>query len=184
MNDGGYKIRNKEGAYFITFAVVEWVDVFTRKEYRDIIVESIKYCQKEKGLILHAWCIMSNHIHMAISAKNNNISDILGDFKKFTSKQIFRAIQDNPQESRKDWMLEVFLKSGAKNSRNKTYQFWQQDNHPIELITTNFTQQKLDYIHNNPVEAGIVEKADEYLYSSAKDYSEERNVGLLNIEWV
>ena len=69
MSEGGYKIRNKDGIHFITFAVVEWVDVFTRKEYRDILLDSIKYCQNEKGLILHAWCIMSNHVHMVISAK-------------------------------------------------------------------------------------------------------------------
>jgi REP element-mobilizing transposase RayT len=62
MSDGGYKIRNKEGIHFITFAVVEWVDVFTRKEYRDIVLDSVRYCQKEKGLILYAWCIMSNHV--------------------------------------------------------------------------------------------------------------------------
>ena len=184
MSDGGYKIRNLEGTHFITFAVVEWVDVFTRREYRDIVVESIKYCQREKGLILHAWCIMSNHIHMAISAKNNNTSDIIGDFKKFTSKQILKAIQDNPQESRKEWMLEVFLKAGAKNSRNNTYQFWRQDNHPIELCTPNFTHQKIDYIHNNPIDAGIVENAEDYLYSSARDYYEEKKVGLLEIEWI
>jgi REP element-mobilizing transposase RayT len=184
MSEGGYKIRNKEGVHFITFAVVEWVDVFTRKEYRNIVIDSIKYCQKEKGLILYAWCIMSNHVHMAVAAQNNNTSDIIADFKKFTSKQILKAIQDNPHESRKDWMLEVFLKAGSNNSRNKTYQFWRQDNHPIELITSKFTNQKLDYIHNNPVEAGIVEKAEEYVYSSARDYYVGKNVGLLKIEWL
>ena len=184
MSDGGYKIRNKEGIHFITFAVVEWVDVFTRKEYRDIVLESLKYCQKEKGLVVYAWCIMSNHLHLAISTKNNNTSDIIGDFKKFTSKEILKAIQDNPQESRKDWMLAVFLEAGEKNRRNKIHQFWRHENHPIELCTPNFTYQKIDYIHNNPIEAGIVENAEEYLYSSARDYFEGKNVGLLNIEWL
>ena len=94
MSEGGYRIRDKEGAHFITFAVIEWVDVFTRKDYRDIVVESLKYCQKEKGLIVHAWCIMSNHIHLVISAKNENTSDIIRDFKKFTSKEILKAIPD------------------------------------------------------------------------------------------
>jgi REP element-mobilizing transposase RayT len=88
MTDGGYKIRNKKEIHFVTFAVVEWVDVFTRKEYRDIIMESLKFCQKEKGLLLHGWCIMSNHIHLIASAKNENLSEILRDFKKFTSKQM------------------------------------------------------------------------------------------------
>lgn len=87
--EDGYKIRNKAGIHFITFAVVEWIDVFTRKAYRDIVLESIRYCQKEKGLELYCWCLMSNHIHMIVSAKENNISDVLRDFKKFTSKSSY-----------------------------------------------------------------------------------------------
>ncbi|MCC7402180.1 MAG: transposase, partial [Chitinophagaceae bacterium] len=105
MSNGGYKIRNKEGIHFITFAVVEWMDVFTRKEYRDILLDSVRYCQKEKGLVLYAWCIMSNHVHFIVSAENNDTSEILRDFKKFTSKQIIAAIEKNEQESRKAWML-------------------------------------------------------------------------------
>lgn len=91
MSENGYKIRNKEGIHFITFAVVEWIDVFTRKVYKDILIDSLKHCQNERGLILYSWCIMSNHVHLVISAKHNDTSDILRDFKKFTSKiQLFR----------------------------------------------------------------------------------------------
>lgn len=173
MSIGGYKIRNKESIHFVTFAVVEWVDVFTRREYRDILLDSIRYCQKEKGLLLHSWCIMSNHVHFIISAADsstNSISDILRDFKKFTAKQVIKAIQEHPGESRKQWMLDVFTAAGTANSRNKAYQFWRQENHPVELYTEAFAQQKLAYIHNNPVAAGIVGKAEAYLYSSAMDY--------------
>lgn len=102
MSDGGYKIRNKKEIHFVTFTVVEWVDVFTRKEYRDIIIESLKFCQKEKELLLHGWCIMSNHVHLIASAKNENLSDILRDFKKFTSKKIIAAIEKSETESRRD----------------------------------------------------------------------------------
>lgn len=182
MSDGGYKIRDKAAIHFVTFAVTEWVDAFTRKEYRDILLDSIKYCQKEKGLVLHAWCIMSNHIHLIASAKAFDLSDILRDFKKFTSKKIIKAIEDHPGESRKDWMLKIFASAGEQNSRNKTYQFWRQDNHPIALYSEKFINQKLEYIHNNPVEAGIVEKAEEYLYSSAKDYYNGKNCGLLKLD--
>ena len=91
--------------YFVSFTVVHWVDVFTRKQYRDILIESLKYCQDKKGLVIYAWCIMSNHVHLIISTKEDNISDILGDFKKFTIKKIIAAIQNNPGESRKEWML-------------------------------------------------------------------------------
>ena len=99
MSEGGYKIRNQAAVHFVTFAVVEWIDVFTRKDYQDIVLDSVRHCQDKKGLLLHAWCLMSNHLHLIVSAKENNLSDILRDFKKFTSKQIIKAIQDNEHES-------------------------------------------------------------------------------------
>jgi len=131
MSEGGYKIRNPAAIHFITFAVVEWVDVFTRKDYRDIVLDSIRFCQAEKGLVLHSWCLMSNHLHLIVSAKNENLSDILRDFKKFTSKQIIEAIINNKQESRRDWMLKIFKEEGTKSSRNTNYQFWRQNNQPL-----------------------------------------------------
>lgn len=170
MSEGGYKIRDPEGVHFITFAVVEWVDVFTRREYRDIVIDSLRYCQKEKGLVVHGWCLMSNHIHLIISAKENNPSDILRDFKKFTSKQLLEAIKNNPHESRTDWMLEIFAKHGQQNSRNSSFQFRGQDNQPKEVFSEKFTMQKLNYIHNNPIAEGIVIRAENYVYSSARDY--------------
>src|SRR5688500_6948224 len=115
MSTGGYKIINKEAIHFLTFAVVEWVDVFTRKEYKDILIESLKHCQKEKGLVIYAWCIMTNHVHLAVAAKNQDLSDILRDFKKFTAKQVIKAIVESKMESRKDWMLLLFKHIGATN---------------------------------------------------------------------
>lgn len=123
MGDGGYKIRDKEGVHLVTFAVVEWVDVFTRKDYRDILLDSLRHCQKEKGLVLHSWCLMSNHVHLVVSAKAKNTSDILRDFKKYTSKQIIKAIAEHPAESSREWMLDIFKKAGETNSRNTHYQF-------------------------------------------------------------
>lgn len=167
----GYKIRDQEACYFITFAVVEWVDVFTRKEYVDIVIESLRYCQKEKDLLIHAWCIMSNHLHLIVSVKEGgNLSDVLRDFKKFTSKEILKAIENNKQESRRNWMLWIFKSAGTKNSRNEKYQFWQQDNHPIELSNAEITKSKLNYLHDNPVNAGIVRNAEDYVLSSSSDY--------------
>ena len=124
---------------------------------------------------------MSNHLHLIVSAKNNDLSDVLRDFKKFTSKQIIAAIETIQHESRRDWMLNIFRVQGEKNSRNKTYQFWRQDNQPQELYSPAFIFQKINYIHNNPVEAGIVEKPEHYLYSSAKDYFLTKKCGLLDV---
>ncbi len=180
--DKGYRIRNKEGIYFITFAVTGWVDVFTRKVYRDIVVDSLKFCQKEKGLILHAWCIMSNHIHLILSSEKFNLSNVLRDFKKFTSKQILETIQLDYGESRREWMLDLFRMAGTAKSRNSVYQFWRQDKHPIELYSAKFTSQKLNYIHANPVVAGIVDQEEDYLYSSSRDYHSGKSVGMLQLE--
>jgi putative transposase len=184
VSDGGYKIRNQAAIHFITFAVVEWVDVFTRKDYRDIILNSIRFCQKEKGLLVHSWCIMSNHLHLIASARDSNLSDILRDFKKFTSKQIITAIENNAGESRKEWMLNIFKQQGAKNSRNSEYQFWRQDNQPQELYSAAFIFQKTNYIHQNAVEVGIVSKPEDYLYSSAKDYYLTKKCGLLDVAFL
>ena len=184
MNGGGYKIRNKKEIHFVSFAIVGWVDVFTRKEYRDILLDSLRFCQAEKGLLLHAWCVMSNHVHLVGSSRNQDLSGILRDFKKFTSKQIVEAIIGNEHESRKEWMLGIFREAGQNNSRNTNYQFWRQDNQPKECYSEKFTVQKINYIHNNPVEAGIVEKPEEYLYSSARDYHYRKNCGLLPVAFI
>ena len=88
-----YQINDPDGIYFVTFATVEWVDVFTRQIYRDILVESLSYCRENKGLKIHAWCLMSNHLHLIISRNGDqSLSEILRDFKKFTSSQILKAI--------------------------------------------------------------------------------------------
>src|SRR5947207_1352840 len=131
-----YAISNKEGIYYLTFATIEWVDAFTRRRYSEIVLESIAHCQREKGLNIHAWCIMSNHIHLIASSRSetNTLSDILRDFKKFTSNKILKSISNEPGESRRNWMLWIFGVAGRKNSNNTNYQFWRQDNHPEEII--------------------------------------------------
>lgn len=184
MLQGGYKIRDQSAIHFITFAVSGWVDVFTRSQYSDIVLDSWRYCQQEKGLLLHAWCIMSNHLHFIASSKNADLSGTLRDFKTFTSKAIIKAIGDNKKESRRDWMLNVFRNAGEANSRNKEFQFWRQDNHPIELYSAAFIVQRINYIHQNPVRAGMVERAEHYLYSSAKDYFHSKKCGLIDISFL
>jgi len=176
-----FKFQNPEGVYFISFATVGWTDVFTRLAYKDIFVESLRHCQQHKGLELFGWCLMTNHAHLLARAKEGHrLNDIIRDLKKYTSKQIIRAIQENPQESRKEWLLSMFGNAGSHNPNNSRYQFWRQDNHPIECFTAEVTQQKLDYIHNNPVAEGIVQYPEPYIYSSASNYAGRH--GLLEVE--
>ena len=166
-----YKFRNQECLYFVTFSVVRWIDVFTRREYKDILIDSLKYCIEHKGLELYAWVIMSNHVHLIIGTQGKPLENILRDIKRHTSKKLTAAISENNQESRREWLLWFFEREGRQNPNNETYQFWQQGNHPIEIWSNQVIEQKLDYLHNNPVVAGWVDEAEHYLYSSARDYA-------------
>ncbi len=176
-----YKFYNSEGLYFVSFATVNWIDVFTRNIYRDIVVDSLNYCVEKKGLIIYSWVLMTNHIHLIIRSKNEPLENIMRDLKRYTSREVLKAIQENSQESRKEWILWLFERAGKKNANNTNYQFWQQNNHPIELGTESFDIDKyMDYIHENPVKAGFVNKPEDYLYSSAVNYA--RGFGLVRIE--
>ena len=123
---------------------------------------------------------MTNHVHLIFSStKQEKPELILGSFKRFTSKAIVAAIKENPQESRNEWLLKQFEEAGRKASNVKQYQLWRHDNKPIELWSNKVIDEKLNYIHNNPVEEGLVFKAEQYVYSSAIDYAGEK--GLLDI---
>jgi len=177
----GIKNKISEGyMYFLTMTVANWVDVFTRPVYKQLIVDALKYNQENKGLIIYGWCLMSNHLHLlAEGEENKNLSDILRDFKKFTSKAIIKEIQHNATESRKKWMLSEFEYAGRINKKIKNYKFWQDGNEAKEIHTSDFMQQKLDYIHNNPVKAEIVDEPEDYRYSSARNYAGD--IGLLEV---
>ena len=98
-----YKIRNQDALYFVTFTVIQWLDVFIRRDYRDIFLDSLRYCQENKGLEVCAYCIMSSHVHLIIGRnKEIGLDAIIRDIKKFTSIKIIEAIKDNPQESQKN----------------------------------------------------------------------------------
>ena len=175
----GYVIRDQEKPHFVTATVVDWIDIFTRKTYRDIIINCLDFCIKNKGMILFGYVIMSNHIHLIVQSKEGKLSDLIRDFKKFTSTEILRQLQTEP-ESRRDWILERFAKASETHTRNKNFQVWQYGNHAEEIFTLKFMWDKLNYVHLNPVRAGIVEKANHYLYSSASNYSSGK--GLIDIE--
>lgn len=178
-----YRFDDPHGTYFTTQTIVGWVDVFTRPELKMIVIDSLRFCQREKGLHIHAWCLMTSHLHMIISAGGGpDLSSILRDFKKFTSKQIVTAI-DRPAESRRGWMLPLFSDVADGLNRVTGYKVWQDGNHPEILFKKRFTEQKLRYIHENPVAEWIVENSEDYLYSSARDYYTNRK-GLLDVDFI
>lgn len=166
-----YKFNNPEGIYFVTLTVVYWIDLFTRKEYKHIIIDSLKYYQQKRNLILHAFCIMPSHLHLIISTKDttDSLGGVLRDFKKLSNRKIIEEI-NLVNESRSEWLTRAFVKAGSKLKRIKSNKLWKDGNHPIELDSNEILQQKLDYIHYNPVESEIVDNPEEYKYSSAKEY--------------
>jgi putative transposase len=168
----GYIIHNQQAIYYMTFTVVGWIDVFSRQSYRDIFIESLKYCQQHKGLRLHAYVIMTNHVHLIVSVNEGcSISTFVRDCKKFTATQILKEIEENGTESRREWMLHQFKYYASRHSRNERHQLWEHDNHYIELSSPDFMQQKINYIHQNPVKAGWVYRPEDYVYSSAANYA-------------
>ncbi|MBX9782448.1 MAG: transposase [Chitinophagaceae bacterium] len=178
----GYVIRDQYATHFLTFTVCGWIDLFSRKVYRDILLDGLRYAQQQQQLILNAYVIMSNHMHLIARAnekQRKTLSDIIRDFKKFTHKQMAPVIQSDA-ESRRQWMIHQFEYYGSANSNNKGWQIWSNDNHPEECFSAAFTETKLDCTHYNPVRAGIVEKPEDYLYSSAGYYATGR--GLIHVD--
>ena len=170
MSSENYRVEKQDAVYFLTFTVTDWVDVFTRINYRNIIVESLDYCRKNKGLKLYAWCLMTNHIHLVCSIEPPiQMSDFIRDYKQFTAKSVL-------PESRKDWMLYRFEFAGKFDNRIEKYRFWQYKSHPVELATNEMIDQRINYIHQNPVRTGLVAREEDYLYSSARNYAGLSNV--------
>lgn len=181
MSGDRYTITDQNSCYFLTLTVVDWVDVFIRPVYKQIIVDSLNFCIKEKGLVVYGWCLMTNHLHLIAQAKAGyKLSHIVRDLKKFTAYTVLKAIEDEP-ESRRDWMLYRFEFAGKFLKRIEKYHFWQDGNHAIYLDPhkPEMLKQRLNYTHENPVRSGVVEHAEGYLYSSASDYCGRK--GLVNV---
>jgi REP element-mobilizing transposase RayT len=166
----GYQINDQEGLYYLTFQIVDWIDVFTRQVYRDIIINSFKYAIENKSFDVFAFVIMSNHVHLIAQSNNGRLSSTIGDIKKFTSKKIIETIQ-TISESRAVWMLNRFRFNAKQHSGNECFQVWTHENHVVYLYSPKFIREKIDYLHNNPVRAGMVEKPEDYLHSSARWYA-------------
>jgi REP element-mobilizing transposase RayT len=166
-----YKATVVGEAYFITITTVGWIDVFTRLKQKYNIINSLQYCQKERGLEIYAYCIMSSHIHILCKGSEKEpLSTIIRDFKKFTSKKIIQTIIEFP-ESRREWMLAYFKEACSHLKRKQQYKVWQDGYHAEHVYSNKFIKQKLNYIHQNPVIDKIVSSAEDYVFSSARNYA-------------
>ena len=156
-------------AYFVTWTVVDRIHLFDKEPYRKIILDSLNYLRTKKRTQLNAYVIMSSHVHAILWPEiGTNLSNVTRDFKRFTSRKIsLEAEIQNAVE-----FLKVFEKARIENRAQDVskYQVWQEGSHPEAIFTEKFARQKMDYIHMNPVRAGLVETADQWLYSSARAY--------------
>jgi REP element-mobilizing transposase RayT len=160
---------DKHYAYFVTWTVVEWLPIFSESRYREIVLESLDYLRTNKRTQLNAFVVMSSHIHAIFWPDDGvNLSDVTRDFKRYTSREISGEAQ---RQDKKELLLS--FSNARKENRAKdvsSYQVWQEGSHPEAIFTEKFARQKMDYIHLNPVQAGLVKTADEWLYSSACAY--------------
>lgn len=179
----GCKILDQYGLHFCTFTVVQWADLFSRQVYREIMVRNFNHCIANKGLHVHGYVFMTNHIHCILSAAQGNLSGVIRDLKSFSAKQIYAQMLQGP-ESRQEWLELVFRYAAGGHSRNQDFQIWQHDNHPEEIFSLKFLMQKMNYIHNNPVQAGWVCYPEHWRYSSAADYLNGEQVGPVNISFL
>lgn len=178
-----YKFHNKEGLYFVSFATVYWIDLFVREIYFSVIVDNLNF-YAQQGMEIFCWCIMPSHIHLIFRDVDNQPDKRLGRFKSFTSKALQNEITRNAKESRKAWILWMMSRAAVKTSNVTNRMLWQHHNRPIELWSKEVIEQKVNYIHNNPVKAGFVVNAGDWKYSSAKDYETGRSsIVTMNFLW-
>ncbi|MCC5931375.1 MAG: transposase [Cyclobacteriaceae bacterium] len=170
MSGSKFIISDQYSVYFITCTVINWLDLFSRKDYRDVIVDSLNFCVENKFVNIFSWVIMTNHIHLVVQCDPpGRMSDFLRDFKKHTSKEFIRVMK-NINESRSNWLLRAFKNEAQRTKRAENFKIWKDDNHPVDLSDFNIME-KIDYIHENPVRAGWVDFPEQYVYSSARDYN-------------
>jgi REP element-mobilizing transposase RayT len=138
-----YKFGDSSELYFKSVAVIKWIDLFIRKEYKDIVPDSWRFCQQEKGLEIYGWCIMSSHVRMIVGTTGRPLEKTIGEMKSFTSRSLRKAIESSPVESRKEWMMEMMKQTGRGNSNNNDWQLWQRHNQPIERKNPEMFHEKL-----------------------------------------
>ena len=168
-----WKIHSDIETYFITSTIVEWTPVFYDQDMFKIIIESLKFCAENKGLKIHGYVIMLNHIHLLVSSKRN-LSETMRDFKTFTSTQIIKALQRNNRKG----FLGILRQAAIHDSKSEKFRVWQRGFHPIGINTEKFYLQKLQYIHQNPIRKGYVIKPEHWFYSSARNYVGDNNYPL------
>jgi putative transposase len=149
---------NEQCFYFLTPTIQNWYYLFDRHNRWQILADSIKFFQQNRGLEVYSYVFMLNHLHLII--RSPNAADFLRDFKKFTSKELIKNLKEFEPR-----ILDLFKVENG-------YSIWKEDNQPKIIETEKFALQKENYIHNNPVVKGYVAKPQYWKWSSANPESE------------
>jgi len=149
--------------HFMTCTVLHWIPVFTRPETVEILLDSLRYLMKD-GLKLYAYIILENHLHLI--AQSGQLDRDMARFKSYTARELIRFLKENKVKTILDQL--AFYKKAHK--RDRAYQFWQEGFHPEWIQNESIMRQKIEYIHQNPVKRGYVDKPEHWRYSSARDY--------------
>ena len=170
----------QQNCYFLTLKVVDWVDVFIRPVYKNVIVDALNFFAEKEKLIIYSWCLMSNHLHLlAKLSENYQWPVLLREFKRLSSKEIFAALDDELEpECRRGWMMQRFQSPVGVTRRVGKCSFWQDGNHPVLIKDEEPMDilRQINFIHENPVRCLIVDKPESYIYSSARDYRGEKGI--------
>jgi putative transposase len=158
------KKDDENSLHFLTLVVLDHVEVFIKDKYFDVILNCLRYCQKNLGLLLYEFVIMKDHLHLIIAAqKGYELSKIVSSFKKFTTGEMLKLLKQD------DFLIyQLILDSERKKQRNDS-QFWRQGNWPKLIVSPEFLDQKINYIHDNPVRKGYVVNQEDWKYSSARN---------------
>ena len=172
MGRSRYKIVDPKLPHFVTCTVLHWIPVFTRPATVDIVLESLRFLMQD-GLKVYAFVILENHLHMLVQSED--LGRDIARFKAYTAKQLIQYLSEN----RVTQILEqlAFYKKAHKGDR--AYQFWQEGCHPEWIQNKQIMLQKVEYIHNNPVQRGYVDLPEHWRYSSARNYAGQ--AGLIEV---
>lgn len=171
VHDGGYP-------HFTTNTVIYWIPVFCREDYSRVLIDSVNYCIEHKGLLVHGYVLMPNHFHAICSQTDGRLSDAMRDLKRHTASTILDKLA---ADGRLLWLRAFRNACGGEGSGK----MWDDAFHPEQVHSRRFFEQKLGYMHNNPVRAGYVANPEDWKYSSAGFYYKDRTseIPITGLEW-
>jgi len=159
-----YKIYNENALYFVTSTTIEWVSVFTKDNYYNVLVDAIKFYQSKKRLEIFAYVILPNHFHLIV--KSNELMQSMKLIKMYSAKEIIKLLT----KEKKNYLLKIFQINKKSYKTKSNYQVWQEGYKPKEIFGYKMLKQKIEYIHLNPVKKGLVTEPSDWGYSSAGFY--------------